>query len=137
MNIRRSLCYLFLIAGLLLIAGCCPTAEMTELPPRYDNQSPEQIIQVPVILVAVVKDANWSGGFHLSRFDEPTPVRRRRVRVKIENVLQGTVAQKEVDVSFFVWARSLGIESQCNKFADWSSQNFFPPERRRSAANHK
>ena len=82
---------------------------MTEFPARYYNQSPEQIVQVPIILVGVVlANATQVGDFHPSRIEGHGPIRGFRSRIRVENVLQGNVSQGEVDIFYFIGADSLG-----------------------------
>jgi hypothetical protein len=89
--------------------GCYPSPQMTEFPARYDNKAPEQIVQVPVILVGLVlANATQVGDFHPSRIEGRGPTRGFRCRIRVENVLQGNVPQGEVDIFYFIGADSLG-----------------------------
>jgi hypothetical protein len=88
--------------------GCCPSPQMTEFPARYYNQSPEQIVQVPIILVGVVLTQTQVGDFHPSRIEGHGPIRGFRCRIRVENVLQGNVSQGDVDIFYFIGADSLG-----------------------------
>jgi hypothetical protein len=87
--------------------GCCPSPQMTEFPARYDNQAPEQIVHVPIILVGVVLTHTQVGDFHPSRIEGNAPIRGFRCRIRVENVLQGNVSQGEVDIFYFIGTDSL------------------------------
>jgi hypothetical protein len=89
--------------------GCCPSPQMTEFPARYNNKVPEQIMQVPIILVGLVlTNATQVGDFHPSRIEGNAPIRGLRSRIRVENVLQGNVSQGEVDIFYFIGTDSLG-----------------------------
>src|SRR5258708_5591397 len=88
--------------------GCSRSQQMTEFPARYDNQSPEQIVEVPIILVGVVLTSAQVGDFHPSRIEGRGPTRGFRSRISVENILQGDVSQGEVDIFYFIGADSLG-----------------------------
>ena len=81
---------------------------MTEFTPEYDSV-PIYVSHVPVILVGLVlEDAVTDGQYHPSRYDSNEWTIRCRVKVKVENVLQGEVTGTEVNIYFFIAAVSTG-----------------------------
>jgi hypothetical protein len=104
---RGGLLLALLVFGVCL--GCCPNPQATEFPARYDNSSPLATSLVPVIFegLVLVNDSP-AGQFHSSRIDGHGPARRWRCKVRVENVLQGNVPQREVDIFYFIGADNLG-----------------------------
>jgi hypothetical protein len=80
------------------LCGCRPSSEMSPLPPCFNTRQPET---VPVILAGEVMEdshpfappqiSNWSGSF----------VQVWKVRVAVEQVLQGNVPQRQVDIFYY------------------------------------
>jgi len=94
--------------GVMILAGCRNSPQMTEFTPRYVS-FPQDVGYVPVILVRLVlEDAVTDGQYHPSRYDSNEWTIRCRVKVKVENVLQGEVTGTEVNIYFFVAAVTHG-----------------------------
>jgi hypothetical protein len=77
---------------------------MSELAPRYDIYAPEELYEVPVIIVGQVRQGcRPVGGIHPSRWDERRPEQQWQVDVKVEHVLQGELPAADVKVYYFVY----------------------------------
>jgi len=84
---------LLIVAALNLAGGCGPT--MKEYRPRHP---PFQFLtESPAILVGFIEAVDKAGWTHSSRYDDQ-PVQLCRIRVKVENVLQGQVTSNEVNI---------------------------------------
>lgn len=89
--------------------GCCQSLQMGEFPAEYDNSSPQATSVIPIIFEGlVVANASPVGDFRPSRIDGHGPTRPWRARVRVENVLQGNVPEKEVDIFYFIGSDNLG-----------------------------
>jgi hypothetical protein len=89
--------YLLLVL-LFLCISCERDNQMVPLPPHFSVLAPEQ---VPVILVGqVLKTSHAAAPPRISEWDG-RPVQLWTVRVRVEQVLQGDVQSKEVDIFYF------------------------------------
>lgn len=86
----------------MTLAGCRNSPQMTEYTERYT--APGYAVYSPVIIVGLVLDGSVAGEYHPARYDSHEWTRRYRVKVKVENVLQGRVTSNEVNIYFFAAA---------------------------------
>jgi hypothetical protein len=115
-----------LVLTLFCALGCSRMPEMTERVPSFCSLKPNDYNQVPVILVGTMtEDSTPAGEFHPARYNSQSLTRRNRVRIKVENVLQGDVKPGEiVDVFFFVESRIVGSDRPMH-FRPGTRQMFF------------
>ena len=106
--------------------GCCTAPQMTEFSAHYDIGSPQNIAEVPMILVGfVLADARPAGALRPSRRDGHQPTRPWMVSVRVENVLQGNVPQKEISLFYFLGTDNLGSSASPLTFATGDRKLFF------------
>src|SRR6478609_4071910 len=94
----RKLTSCLFITILCLCIGCEREDQMAVLAPHFSVSSPDQ---VPVILVGqVLQNPHAAGPPQTSEWDGKL-VQLWKVRVRIEQVLQGQAQPKEVDIFYF------------------------------------
>lgn len=87
-----------LIAAICFCTGCQRAAQMAPLPPHFTAFAPGR---VPVILVGeALQDAQTAAAPQRSEWDG-RPVQLWKVRVRVEQVLQGDMPSKEADIFYF------------------------------------
>ena len=92
----------FIVAIESLLCGCrasCVSEELTRRTETYSKANPEN---VPIIVVAQitsyrVPDSEWRPG----RYGAAWPTRRYRMKIKVENVLQGNLPRGETQIYFW------------------------------------
>lgn len=119
-----------LLAVSLSLFFCAPSSksqspEMVERMPLYSIAKPENI---PFIIVGtVVESASPAGDFHPARFDEKVRTRRYRVRVEIENVLQGKLRPGSVIDIFFYRGPKFWYERPAILIPNWLPRYILSP----------
>ncbi len=89
----------YLVLSVICVSiSCGPSGEMAPLPPHFSVFSPDQ---VPVILVGQVLDNSQPAGPPRTSEWNGRPVQLWKVRVRVEQVLQGEVQPKELDIFYF------------------------------------
>ena len=90
-----------LLAVLMALdASCSKVPRLTE----YDEHANAQARSAPIVVVAVADADVPIGGQVPSRFDPKYPMQLHRVRVRIENVLKGSLRERVIDVYYFGFA---------------------------------
>src|SRR5579864_84266 len=90
----------FLVLAIVLNAGCSRAPRLTEL----DEKANSQARLAPVVVVGMADIDALIGRPVPSRRDPGYPMQLHRVRVKIENVLKGSIGQQTIFVYYFGFA---------------------------------
>jgi len=100
------------LVGLLLLitlsAACSRAPHLTE----YDEQSNSQARSAPLVVVGVADADVPIGRTVPSRHDPVYPMQLHRVRVRIENVLKGSVGERTISVYYFAFAGGLMVRGR-------------------------
>lgn len=114
----------FLAAAFVLIgldAGCSRVPRFTQ----YDEQSNAQARSAPLVVVGVADSDVRIGRPVPSRHDPNYPMQLHRVKVKIENVLRGSISEQTIFVYYFGFAggfdgpRPLGFGGEPSRRILW------------------
>jgi hypothetical protein len=93
-----------LLAVLIALdASCSRAPQFTE----YDEQANARARSAPLVAIGVADADVPIGGEVPSRFDPQYPMQLHRVRVRIENVLKGSLREQVIDVYYFGFAGGL------------------------------
>lgn len=85
---------------LFLGVGCSRAPHLIE----YDEQSNARASAAPLVVVGVVDSDIPIGGRIPSRHDPKYPMQLHRVRVRVENVLRGSISEQRILVYYFGFA---------------------------------
>jgi hypothetical protein len=80
--------------------ACARTPRLTE----YDEQSNEQARAAPLVVVGVVDSDSSVGRTVPSRRNPNYPMQLHRINVRIENVLRGSLSERNITVYYFGFA---------------------------------
>jgi hypothetical protein len=83
-----------------LNAGCARPPHLTE----YDEQSNEQARSAPFVVVGVVDSDSPVGRTVPSRRNPNYPMQLHRINVRIENILRGSLSERNITVYYFGFA---------------------------------
>jgi len=89
-----------LFALILLSSSCSKTPKLTE----YDEKSNQQARSAPLVVVGVIDSDKPIGVPRPSRTDPQYPMQLRQAKVRIENVLRGSLRDKTAFVYYFAFA---------------------------------
>jgi hypothetical protein len=114
------------IALLGMVTACC-RPQMTEFPARYSIDSPQAIEAVPVILVGLVLvGSHPAGPLHPSRVDPHVLTQLHQAKIRVENLVQGDVAQNdEINIFYSLDAVNLGSSASFLYFSRGDRRLFF------------
>lgn len=90
-------------ALIVLDAGCSSVPQLTE----YDERSNAQARFAPLVVVGVADSDVPIGRPAASRRDPSYPMQLHRVRVRIENVLRGSIGEQTILVYYFGFAGAI------------------------------
>jgi len=119
--VRLAACLAALLVLIVLGAGCSAPPKLTE----FDEQSNEQARSAPLVIVGVADSDVRVGRRVPSRRNPNWPMQLHRVRVRIENVLKGSIGEQTISVYYFGFAggfngpRPLGFGSRPSRRILW------------------
>jgi hypothetical protein len=122
-QLRRVLVYLFLVAAFCACSGCEREFPMTPFPRRFTTMN---LPKVPLILVVqALENCHPADSPKYSGLDG-RPYQLWKVRVKVEQVIQGEIQPKNIEVLYFIdWGFGSGGWSRLTNIHQRHSEIFF------------
>ena len=114
-------CFLVMLWVTLWGVGCNHAPRIAE----YDQQLYEEIYSAPLVIVGVADSDSRIGGQQPSKRNPAYPMQLHRVRVRIENVLKGSLSDRTILVYYFGFAggivgpRPLGFGREPSRRIFW------------------